>query len=100
VPKLFAGYRVNVGVVIALVTVVAFWVLLFRTYLGFQLQVGGLAPAAAQARNGQFAEAVASAQSAQKLAQAAGQTQLANDIESRIMLYQKNQPYLVAPKTD
>jgi Flp pilus assembly protein TadD len=56
--------------------------------------------AAAQARNGQFAEAIASAQSAQKLAQAAGQTQLANDIESRIMLYQKNQPYLVAPKTD
>ena len=26
----------------------AFWVLLFRTYAGFQLQVGGLAPAAAR----------------------------------------------------
>ena len=48
VPRLFTGYRVNVGTVIALVAVVAFWVLLFRTYLGFQLQVGGLAPAAAR----------------------------------------------------
>ena len=48
VPKLFAGYRVNVGVVVAAVAVAAFWVLLFRTYAGFQLQVGGLAPAAAR----------------------------------------------------
>jgi simple sugar transport system permease protein len=48
VPKLFAGFRVNVGVIVALVAVVAFWVLLFRTYAGFQLQVGGLAPAAAR----------------------------------------------------
>jgi ABC-type uncharacterized transport system permease subunit len=48
VPKLFPGFRVNVGVVVALVAVVAFWVLLFRTYAGFQLQVGGLAPAAAR----------------------------------------------------
>ncbi len=48
VPKLFAGYRVNVGVLIALASVAAFWVLLFRTYAGFQLQVGGLAPAAAR----------------------------------------------------
>jgi simple sugar transport system permease protein len=47
-PKLFTGYRVNVGVIIALLAVGAFWVLLFRTYAGFQLQVGGLAPAAAR----------------------------------------------------
>ncbi len=48
VPKLFTGFRVNIGLVIALVAVTAFWVLLFRTYAGFQLQVGGLAPAAAR----------------------------------------------------
>ena len=48
VPKLFAGYRVNVGAGIALFSVAAFWLLLFRTYAGFQLQVGGLAPAAAR----------------------------------------------------
>ena len=48
VPKLFPGFRVNVGVLVALLSVAAFWVLLFRTYAGFQLQVGGLAPAAAR----------------------------------------------------
>jgi len=48
VPKLFAGYRVNVGTIVALLSVAAFWLLLFRTYAGFQLQVGGLAPAAAR----------------------------------------------------
>ena len=48
VPKLFTGFRVNVGVIVAGVAVLAFWVLLFRTYAGFQLQVGGLAPAAAR----------------------------------------------------
>src|SRR5689334_7287455 len=48
VPRLFTGYRVNIGLVIALAAVGAFWVLLFRTYAGFQLQVGGLAPAAAR----------------------------------------------------
>ncbi len=47
-PKLFDGFRVNAGVIIALLAVAAFWVLLFRTYAGFQLQVGGLAPAAAR----------------------------------------------------
>ena len=47
-PRLFSGFRVNVGVIIALLAVAAFWVLLFRTYAGFQLQVGGLAPAAAR----------------------------------------------------
>jgi simple sugar transport system permease protein len=48
VPKLFTGFRVNAGVIVALVAVALFWVLLFRTYAGFQLQVGGLAPAAAR----------------------------------------------------
>jgi ABC-type uncharacterized transport system permease subunit len=48
VPKLFSGYRVNIGLIITLLSVGAFWVLLFRTYAGFQLQVGGLAPAAAR----------------------------------------------------
>jgi len=48
VPRLFPGFRVNIGLIIALLAVGAFWVLLFRTYAGFQLQVGGLAPAAAR----------------------------------------------------
>ena len=48
VPRLFTGFRVNVGAIVALLAVGAFWVLLFRTYAGFQLQVGGLAPAAAR----------------------------------------------------
>jgi Flp pilus assembly protein TadD len=54
--------------------------------------------AAAQARNGKFAEAIATAQRAEKQARAAGREQLANGIQSRIMLYQKNQPYIEAPK--
>ena len=48
VPRLFDGLRVNIGVLIALGAVLAGWVLLFRTYAGFALQVGGLAPAAAR----------------------------------------------------
>ncbi len=48
VPRLFDGSRVNLGLPIALGLVAVFWVLLFRTYAGFQLQVGGLAPAAAR----------------------------------------------------
>jgi simple sugar transport system permease protein len=48
VPKLVAGYRTDVGVLIALGLVGVFWVFVFRTYAGFQLQVGGLAPAAAR----------------------------------------------------
>ena len=47
-PRLFSGFRVNGGVIVALLAVAVFWVLLFRTYAGFQLQVGGLAPAAAR----------------------------------------------------
>ena len=48
VPRLVDGWRMNVGVLVALAAVVAFWVFLFRTYRGFALQVGGLAPAAAK----------------------------------------------------
>ena len=48
VPKLAAGFRTNIGVIIALAAAAGFWILLFRTYMGFQLQVGGLAPAAAR----------------------------------------------------
>lgn len=49
IPKLFGGsLRINIGAPIALAAVAAFWLFLFRTYRGFQLQVGGLAPAAAR----------------------------------------------------
>ena len=48
VPRLFAGLRANAGLVAALAAVAAFWAFMFRTYAGFQLQVGGLAPAAAR----------------------------------------------------
>ena len=48
VPRLFAGVRINIGALMALLAVAGFWVFLFRTYAGFQLQVGGLAPAAAR----------------------------------------------------
>ncbi|HSM23144.1 MAG TPA: ABC transporter permease [Rubrivivax sp.] len=48
VPRLFDGLRAHIGTVIALVAVGVFWVFLFRTYRGFALQVGGLAPLAAR----------------------------------------------------
>jgi ABC-type uncharacterized transport system permease subunit len=48
IPKLVAGSRVNVGVLIALAGVASLWVFLFRTRAGFAQQVGGLAPAAAR----------------------------------------------------
>ena len=48
IPKLISGSRVNIGVFIALAAVAVFWIFLFRSYAGFQLQVGGLAPAAAR----------------------------------------------------
>lgn len=50
IPRLFdgGGLRANIGLVITLVAVAGFWAFLFRTYKGFQLQVGGLAPAAAR----------------------------------------------------
>ncbi|MEY2687384.1 MAG: hypothetical protein RL375_1582 [Pseudomonadota bacterium] len=48
IPRLFDGLRVNIGALIALGAVVLSWAFLFRTYRGFALQVGGLAPAAAR----------------------------------------------------
>jgi len=48
VPRLFDGLRAHIGSVIALVAVGGFWIFLFRTYRGFALQVGGLAPLAAR----------------------------------------------------
>jgi len=48
VPRLVTGLRMNIGLVVALAAVGALWVFLFRTYRGFALQVGGLAPAAAR----------------------------------------------------
>ena len=48
IPKLMAGSRVTIGVLFALVGVVAVWVFLFRTRAGFAQQVGGLALAAAR----------------------------------------------------
>ncbi len=48
VPKLFTGLRANIGLLIALVAVAGFTVFLYRSFAGFQLQVGGLAPAAAR----------------------------------------------------
>ncbi|HYR24850.1 MAG TPA: ABC transporter permease [Aquabacterium sp.] len=48
VPKLVEGLRLNIGIVLALVSVVIFAIFLFRTYSGFQLQVGGQAPHAAR----------------------------------------------------
>ena len=48
VPRLFAGLRVNAGFPVALVAVALGWVWLHRLRGGFELQVGGLAPAAAR----------------------------------------------------
>ncbi len=48
IPRLFDGFRIHIGTLIALAAVALAWLLLFRTYLGFQLQVGGLAPPAAR----------------------------------------------------
>ncbi len=48
IPRLVAGLRAHIGLPIALLAVAVFWIFLFRTYRGFALQVGGLAPAAAR----------------------------------------------------
>jgi simple sugar transport system permease protein len=48
IPRLMAGSRMNIGVLLALGGVAALWVFLFRTRAGFAQQVGGLAPAAAR----------------------------------------------------
>jgi simple sugar transport system permease protein len=48
IPRLADGFRADIGVILALVLAGMFWVFVYRTYAGFQLQVGGLAPAAAR----------------------------------------------------
>jgi simple sugar transport system permease protein len=47
-PRLITGLRAHLGLPIALLAVAAFWAFMFRTYRGFKLQVGGLAPEAAR----------------------------------------------------
>jgi simple sugar transport system permease protein len=48
IPRIVSSLRMNIGMIVALVAVAGFWIFLFRTYKGYQLQVGGLAPAAAR----------------------------------------------------
>ena len=47
-PAVASGTRLHWGFVVALVAVLGFWAFLFRSWQGYQLQVGGLAPAAAR----------------------------------------------------
>jgi general nucleoside transport system permease protein len=46
-PILVPGTRLNLGVVFALIAVAGVWVLLERSFIGFQIRVVGLGPAAA-----------------------------------------------------
>jgi general nucleoside transport system permease protein len=48
IPRMMAGSRVSIGLLIALAGAGALWIFLFRTRAGFAQQVGGLAPAAAR----------------------------------------------------
>ena len=48
IPRLMAGSRVNIGILLALLGVALLWLFLFRTYAGFRQEVSGLAPAAAR----------------------------------------------------
>lgn len=48
VPKLMAGSRMNIGLLLALVGSALLWLFLFRSRAGFAQQVSGLAPAAAR----------------------------------------------------
>jgi simple sugar transport system permease protein len=47
-PVIVPGTRLNLGILIALALVALTWVFMFRLFRGYQLQVGGLAPAAAR----------------------------------------------------
>lgn len=47
-PELVEGYRLHFGIVLALAASAAGWLFLSRSYAGFRLQVGGMAPAAAR----------------------------------------------------
>jgi len=48
IPRLVPELRAHIGSLIALAAAAGFWLFLFRSYRGFALQVGGLAPAAAR----------------------------------------------------
>jgi general nucleoside transport system permease protein len=48
IPRLIDGLRMNIGLLIALASAALLCVFLFRTFRGYQLQVGGIAPAAAR----------------------------------------------------
>ena len=48
IPRLMAGSRVHIGLLLALASAAALWVFLFRSRAGFAQQVGGLAPDAAR----------------------------------------------------
>jgi len=47
-PRMLTGLRLHWGFVIALVAAVLMWLFMARIHLGWQMQVGGLAPAAAR----------------------------------------------------
>jgi ABC-type uncharacterized transport system permease subunit len=47
-PVILPGTRMNMGILVALALVALTWVFMFRLFRGYQLQVGGLAPAAAR----------------------------------------------------
>lgn len=47
-PALIPGTRLHMGALLVLLAVAAFWIFLFRSWQGFELQVGGMAPAAAR----------------------------------------------------
>jgi general nucleoside transport system permease protein len=48
VPRMFAGFRLTWGFVLALIAAVGMAVFMFRSFRGYQLLVGGMAPAAAR----------------------------------------------------
>jgi simple sugar transport system permease protein len=48
IPRFTPSLRSHIGVLIAIASVAALWLFMFRSYRGFALQVGGLAPAAAR----------------------------------------------------
>lgn len=47
-PRLFAGYRVHAGLLIALAAAACAYLLLFRTVLGYEMRAAGLNPVAAR----------------------------------------------------
>jgi len=48
IPRLMAGSRVSIGILIGLAGVAALWLYLYRTYAGFAQEVSGMAPAASR----------------------------------------------------